>query len=180
MKKFLDTAVQKGYTAGMKRDRTPVAAAEAADFIGVPVPSIYRIARHDATCLVRAKVIGDSVLFEKWSVEAEAVRLECEKLRLVAHAHGRKLRGPGLCSKCGSPRGSSRIIAHHDDYLKPKVVRWLCGPCHAAFHKFGHPRDKEVGRAMAERERHFRGRVRQLMLGEGNLEWTSGKTHSSM
>ena len=38
---------------------------------------------------------------------------------------------PDACSACGRacvPHG------HHDDYALPLVVRWLCGPCHRAYH----------------------------------------------
>lgn len=38
---------------------------------------------------------------------------------------------PTVCSECGKPR---TIHAHHDDYSKQLVVRWLCRSCHAKYH----------------------------------------------
>lgn len=38
-------------------------------------------------------------------------------------------RGP--CEVCGSPKAH----AHHDDYTKPREVRWLCVTHHHALHK---------------------------------------------
>ena len=35
------------------------------------------------------------------------------------------------CEKCGN----DKTHAHHDDYLKPLNVRWLCAACHCAWHK---------------------------------------------
>ena len=37
----------------------------------------------------------------------------------------------GKCEKCGA----KKVVAHHDDYTKPLVVRWLCQPCHITLHK---------------------------------------------
>jgi len=35
------------------------------------------------------------------------------------------------CESCGS---TEYIHAHHDDYLKPLNVRWLCAACHHQWH----------------------------------------------
>jgi ribosomal protein S27AE len=42
---------------------------------------------------------------------------------------GRLLRKP--CEKCGQVN----VEAHHDDYSKPLVVRWLCKPHHVEHHR---------------------------------------------
>ena len=43
---------------------------------------------------------------------------------------GRLLKKP--CEKCGS---DIRVHAHHDDYLRPFEVRWLCASHHSQWHK---------------------------------------------
>lgn len=43
---------------------------------------------------------------------------------------------PSKCSECES---TERIEAHHDDYTKPDVVRWLCKSCHETWHRFNKP-----------------------------------------
>lgn len=37
----------------------------------------------------------------------------------------------GPCEQCGE---RNKTHAHHDDYLKPMDVRWLCPSCHRAWH----------------------------------------------
>jgi len=39
-----------------------------------------------------------------------------------------KISRPNICEQCGK-QGYTR--AHHDDYLQPLKVRWLCGRCHS-------------------------------------------------
>lgn len=34
------------------------------------------------------------------------------------------------CELCGVPE----VQMHHDDYMHPLVVRWVCAPCHKALH----------------------------------------------
>lgn len=36
------------------------------------------------------------------------------------------------CEVCGS---EDNIHAHHDDYLKPLNIRWLCAACHSQWHR---------------------------------------------
>lgn len=38
---------------------------------------------------------------------------------------------PAKCSLCPS---KLQLEAHHDDYDKPQVFRWLCSRCHAIWH----------------------------------------------
>lgn len=65
------------------------------------------------------------------------------RLRVARKAHwlvaqfkrnGRLVVGP--CEKCGSRK---KVHAHHDDYTKPHVVRWLCKDCHAEWHMYNDP-----------------------------------------
>ncbi len=36
----------------------------------------------------------------------------------------------GSCERCGA----AKVEAHHDDYTKPRQVRWLCRACHKHIH----------------------------------------------
>lgn len=42
-----------------------------------------------------------------------------------------ELVSPNQCSACGA---NDCIVAHHDDYSKPLLVRWLCQKCHIEWH----------------------------------------------
>lgn len=59
--------------------------------------------------------------------ENRAKRSAYKKVRR-AIASGLLKRGP--CEQCSAPN----THAHHDDYAKPLDVRWLCSPCHTAYH----------------------------------------------
>jgi hypothetical protein len=43
-----------------------------------------------------------------------------------------RLTRPLICEDCGAD--GRAIQAHHDDYSRPIEVRWLCAPCHGAYH----------------------------------------------
>lgn len=68
--------------------------------------------------------------------ERSAQWREENKLKRAAHImvgnalkSGRLLRTS--CEKCGSKNSE----AHHEDYLKPLDVNWLCKECHGARHR---------------------------------------------
>ena len=44
--------------------------------------------------------------------------------------NGTVIRNP-YCETCGKPSEN----AHHDDYMKPFDVRWLCAVCHSQWHR---------------------------------------------
>lgn len=50
---------------------------------------------------------------------------------MVARRAGRLIPAK-KCENCGR---SGRLHAHHDDYYKPLVVRWLCPRCRGVLHK---------------------------------------------
>lgn len=52
--------------------------------------------------------------------------------RAVLNAKRRGRLKPKPCEVCGS---TEAIEAHHDDYQKPLVVRWLCRKHHRAHHR---------------------------------------------
>ena len=58
--------------------------------------------------------------------ERQKIYRDCEKV----------LKNPHICSQCGS---EILVEAHHDDYNKPFVVRWLCRKCHRQWHKNNEP-----------------------------------------
>ncbi len=61
--------------------------------------------------------------------EAARVRANCRSYTHVLVARGHLTKGP--CEICGVPE----VEAHHDDYSKPRLVRWLCVAHHRDHHK---------------------------------------------
>lgn len=68
--------------------------------------------------------------YERSRYETDAEFRQKKKARnmvLIRVARGTMIRPP-VCSNCGEERFTE---AHHDDYSKPLVVRWLCAEkCH--------------------------------------------------
>ena len=58
--------------------------------------------------------------------------LESISHRLIRKAAGAGVIVPQPCEVCGS----SRAVAHHDDYTKPYDIRWLCITHHRLHHLF--------------------------------------------
>jgi hypothetical protein len=63
-------------------------------------------------------------------------------LRRAAHqiisnaVYRKKIIKPDNCSICNS---TIKIEAHHDDYTKPLLIRWLCEKCHKEWHRNNTP-----------------------------------------
>lgn len=75
--------------------------------------------------------------------EAARLRANCRSYTNVLIRRGHLQRGP--CAICGA---TERVHPHHEDYTKPREVRWLCqehhGPEHdrariGGFHRSGSP-----------------------------------------
>lgn len=45
-------------------------------------------------------------------------------------------KGALFSEPCGNCGGKENLHAHHDDYLKPLNVRWLCSACHSQWHRY--------------------------------------------
>lgn len=44
---------------------------------------------------------------------------------------------PDACEACGNI--PQQLNGHHDDYAKPKEIRWLCPACHSKWHRENGP-----------------------------------------
>jgi hypothetical protein len=77
---------------------------------------------------------------DRWHNARQEWRLKPPKgaEKLVAHnavLHALRLgvlERPGCCEACGV---GCVPDAHHDDYLQPLVVEWLCRSCHVSHHQ---------------------------------------------
>jgi hypothetical protein len=66
---------------------------------------------------------------EGWSEKKKARDL------LRDAVHKGRIRKPTRCEKCGGEFPKNEIEGHHEDYLKPYFVEWLCHPCHQRSHE---------------------------------------------
>lgn len=76
------------------------------------------------------------------------------------------------CESCGS---STSLVAHHDDYRKPRVVRFLCRPCHRQHHLKKTP--VVLG---SRRKRDFRPIDRSKVTREAITLYESGQSMSEV
>lgn len=81
-----------------------------------------------------------------YKAEYQAAKLFCreyrEKFPLVYAAHNKveyRLRKGALVRECCEVCGETKTEAHHDDYLQPLRVRWLCVAHHAEWHRVHGP-----------------------------------------
>lgn len=65
---------------------------------------------------------------KKWALN-NPIKALAQRTTNAAIQNGKLERKP--CEVCGA----TRVNAHHDDYSKPLVVRWLCPIHHSAVHR---------------------------------------------
>lgn len=103
-------------------------------------------AKTDAVKTARKKIYTSE---KGRAVARAAVKRYREKKPMVdvAHTFVRLAIKSGLmkkepkCSLCAS---ENRIEAHHDNYAKPEIVRWLCKACHEEWHRTNKPIYEEI------------------------------------
>lgn len=99
--------------------------------------SLDRIASvmHVYHAQVRTVLIDNGVEMRK---HLGGERHDVDAIREVNDAIRRGDLRRGNCEQCQAPawkQGKVNVIAHHDDYNFPLVVRWLCHRCHRAWHQ---------------------------------------------
>lgn len=67
---------------------------------------------------------------DRWKAENPDAKRAHSKVQKAMQSG--KLVRPEACQSCGEP---CRPDAHHEDYMKPLVVVWLCAPCHHRLHR---------------------------------------------
>ena len=82
--------------------------------------------------------LGPTALGKLWGVSRQRadqiVNRAKHQARDAVHSalEGGRLHKPSSCVRCHVP--TADLEAHHDDYTKKLLVRWLCPPCHSIEH----------------------------------------------
>lgn len=105
------------------------------DYFGVARQSMWDLLRRRTELRPRERFGADNHFFRGGAREDDRAQ------NLLEKAVERGIVEPSAtCETCGvtpEPMSDGRraIQAHHDDYNKPLEVRWLCQPCHHAWHQ---------------------------------------------
>lgn len=105
------------------------------DYYGVSRQSMWDLLRRRTELRPRERSGADNHFFRGGSRDDDRAQ------NLLETALERGIVEPRTtCEACGAtpePMSDGRraIQAHHDDYNKPLEVRWLCQPCHHAWHQ---------------------------------------------
>lgn len=85
---------------------------------------------------------------------------------------------PEACEKCGYTR--SGLHAHHQDYMRPLEVRWLCPACHHGSHGWRqNPSNLELTKRFKRAmEHHSYSYVGKCLGTSGSVvrSWVSGRS----
>lgn len=109
-----------------------------------------RVMQREARRRLRATPEGRKILKEQAKKYRKKKKLQCSPEKRRAHCKIRKMIKRGKlqrkpCEKCGNPNSQ----AHHDDYSKPRDVRWLCQFHHSELHSELHTQQSPESRANA-------------------------------
>jgi hypothetical protein len=88
-----------------------------------------RVAARESFAKSEAGIISQSKAKARY-IEKNPIKRAAHNM--VSNALKSGLLKRSLCEVCGT---SKNIHAHHDDYALPLVVKWLCAPHHAEWHK---------------------------------------------
>lgn len=74
---------------------------------------------------------GNKLRSRKYRSTKDGKHKDAVRGKVASEIKAGRLVPPACCSICGC---IEKLEAHHDDYLKPLSVRWMCKLCHESFH----------------------------------------------
>jgi hypothetical protein len=125
----------RDYSEAVRLYTSGLSVGDCAAFYGISRQAMWMILKR-RDCVFRPQLRrGKANHFHRGTRARDRAQNLCEK----AIQKGVLVR-PSHCEQCRSiPKpyrdGRNPIQAHHDDYMKPLAVRWLCQPCHHAWHR---------------------------------------------